>query len=143
MSLKNIYYENRNRNYGNIYFILEGVKIHKFFFKNAFFLSISNRFIIQINQPMQLGLIFHKTLNKLKVWKVHSHRLSSFSAIKKTEWKGGGGTFVLFLSLFLPVHLNFQYKLNCHTSIFIVIFYLFSSIALLILSHLQFHCFFL
>ena len=42
----------------------------------------------------------------------------------------------------LSVHINFQYRLNSHTNLFIVTYYLFSTIALLILSHLQFHCFF-
>ena len=32
---------------------------------------------------MQLRLIFQKTLNKLKVWKLQCHRLNSFSVIKK------------------------------------------------------------
>ena len=54
----------------------------------------------------------------------------------------GGGKFILFLSLFLTVHINFQYKLKYHACLFIVTFYLFSSIALFNFSHLQFHCFF-
>ena len=54
----------------------------------------------------------------------------------------GAGKFILLLSLFLSVHINFQCKLKYHTSSFIVTFYLFSSVALLIFSHLQFHCFF-
>ena len=57
------------------------------------------------------------------------------------EWKGGGSKFGLFLSLFLPVDINFQYKLNSHKSLFIVTVNLFSSIALLIFSHLHFHSF--
>ena len=82
--------------------------------------------------------------NKLKAWKFQSHRLSSFLAIKKavTAVEGGGGKFVLFLSLFLSVHINLQYELSSHTSLFIVTFSLFSYIALLIFSHLQFQCFF-
>ena len=48
----------------------------------------------------------------------------------------------MLLSLFLSVHINLQCKLKYHTSSFIVTFYLFSSVALLIFSHLQFHCFF-
>ena len=66
---------------------------------------------------MQLRSSFHKKGNrkKLKVLKFQSHRVSSFSAIKKTaigvEERGGGNSF-LFLSLFSSVHINFQYKLN-------------------------------
>ena len=48
--------------------------------------------------------------------------------------------FALFLSLYLSVHINFQYKLNSHTGLFIVTFVSFSSISLLIFSHLQLHC---
>ena len=82
--------------------------------------------------------------NKLKAWKFQSDRLSSFLAIKKavTAVEGGVGKFVLFLSLFLSVHINLQYELSSHTSLFIVTFSLFSYIALLIFSHLQFQCFF-
>ena len=77
--------------------------------------------------------------NKLKVWKFQTlRRLGSFSAIKKTV-EGERGNFILFLSLFLSVHINFRYKLNY----FVVTCFLFSSIALLIFLHLQFHCFFL
>ena len=41
-----------------LHFGLEGVKIHKI--KN-------NRFVIQNSPLMQLGLIFHKTVNKNKI----------------------------------------------------------------------------
>ena len=96
---------------------------------------------------MHLRLIFCKAVNKnkLKVWKLENHRLSSFSTIKKRkqDWKWGGIKLVLFLSLFLSVHINFQYKLNSYKSFFIVTLNLISSIALLIFSHLQFHGFFL
>ena len=96
---------------------------------------------------MHLRLIFCQAVNKnkLKVWKLENHRLSSFFAIKKRkqDWKWRGIKLVLFLSLFLSVHINFQYKLNSYKSFFIVTLNLISSIALLIFSHLQFHGFFL
>ena len=61
---------------------------------------------------MQLRLIFYKTVKKrkLKAWKFKSHKLSKFSTIMKTITgaEGGGGKFVLFLSLFLSLHINFQ-----------------------------------
>ena len=70
--------------------------------------------------------------------------MHGLSAIKKTVTgvEGGVSKFVLFLSLFLPVHINFRYKLNSHKRLFIVTVNLFSSIALLIFFHLQFHPFF-
>ena len=113
-------------------FGLKGVKIHKIR-KIYFFLPSSNKFAIQNNPLMQLLLIFHKTNWKSKSnWKFQSlSRPRSFSAIKKTV-EEGRGKFILLLSLFLTVHINFQYKLKYHTSLFIVTFYLFSSIALLI-----------
>ena len=39
-------------------------------------------------------------------------RLGSFSAIKKTVEGGRGVSSLLFLSLFLTIHINFQYKLT-------------------------------
>ena len=94
---------------------------------------------------MQLRLIFHKTVNKNKlIVKFQSHRLSSFSAIKKTVTKVKGGDGVSsFCSHhnILSVNVNFQYKLNSHKSLLIVTANLFSSIILLIVSHLQFHFF--
>ena len=60
-------------------------------------------------------------------------------------WSGKGevvSCFVLII-MFWSVHINFQYKLNSHTSLFIEVFYLFSSIVPLNFPHLQFHCFFL
>ena len=118
-----------------------GAKIHKI--KNNFFLPASNKFAIQNNPLMQLGLIFRKTLIKTnrKSEKFKMLDLLAFQQLRKL-WKGGEGEFVLILSLLLSVHINFQYKLNPHTNLFIVIFYLFSSIALLIFSDLQFHRFF-
>ena len=92
---------------------------------------------------MQSHLIFHKTgnQNKLQVLTFQAHRLSSFSAIKQTvtgveEGTGEGGCkFFLFLPLFLSAHINSQYKLNSHKSIFIITVntYFF---------HLKVHCFF-
>ena len=88
------------------------------------------------NPLMQLSLIFYKTVdkNELKIWTFQSHRLSSFSAIKKTVTgvEEGGGKFVLFLSLFLSVHVNFRYKFNSYISLLIITVNLFFSIALLI-----------
>ena len=94
-------------------------------------LPASNKFTIQNNPLMQLGLIFHQTGNKkkLKVWKFQSHSLNSFSAIKKTVtgMERRGSKFVLFLSLFLSANINFQDNLNSHKSLFIVTANLFSS----------------
>ena len=56
--------------------------------KKYFFPPISNKFAIQINLPMQLCLIFHKTIIKLKAL---SQGLRSFSAIKKTVTGVEGG----------------------------------------------------
>ena len=47
-------------------------------------------------------------------------------------WKNGGDKLILFFSLFLTVHINFRYELKYYTSLFIVTFYLYSSISLLI-----------
>ena len=83
--------------------------------KDVFLLTF-NKLAIQNNPLMQLHQMFHKTVNKnkLKVSKFQSHRISSFSAIKRTVTgvEGGGVKFVLFLSLILSVHINFQNKLN-------------------------------
>ena len=116
---------------GIFYFFLVswGVKTHKT--KSSFLLPTSNKFAIKINLVMQLCLIFHKRVNKnkLKVGKFQGHGPSSFSTIKKTVTRveGRRGNFVLFLSLFLSVQINFQYNLNSHKSLFIVSVNLFSS----------------
>ena len=131
---------------GTFYFILvwRGLKSIKLK-KVVLFLPTPNKFLIQNNPLMQLRLNFHKTANKnkLKVCKCQSNRLSGFSAIKKTvtRVKGWRGKFYLLLSLFLLVHINFQYELNSQKSIFIVTVMLFCSVVLLIFSHLQIHCF--
>ena len=95
-----------------------------------FFLSTSNKFAIQNNTIMQLLLIFRKTN-----WKSDNFNflvdLAVFQQLGKL-WKEGGGKFVLFLSLFLTVHIYFECKLKYHTSLFIVTFWLFSFIALVI-----------
>ena len=79
-------------------FGLEWVKIKKMFF----FLHISNKYTIQNSRFIQLRLVFHKT-------------------VKKCNWNGSmRGKVSLFLSLFFPAHINFQYKLNSHISLFIV-----------------------
>ena len=52
----------------------------------------------------------------------------------KREWS----KIVLFLSLLLSVHINLQHKSSSHKSLVIVTVNLFSSIALLTFSHLQF-----
>ena len=60
------------------------------FSKNVvFFLLTSNKFAIQNNPFIQLRLIFHKKLNKLKVWQFQTHKLSSFQQLRKLllEWK--------------------------------------------------------
>ena len=73
-------------------------------------------------------------LLKVKVWE-------DFQQLRKLklEWKGVGGKFALVLSLFLSIHISFQNKFNYHISLFIITFFLFSSIALLKFYHLQFH----
>ena len=76
-------------------------------------------------------ILFRNTVNrkKLKAWKFQSHRLISFSAIKGTV-NGVEAVikFVLFLSLFLYVNVNFKYILSSHKIIFMKIVNLFSSI---------------
>ena len=82
-------------NVGIFYFILawRGLKSTKL--KKMFFFTSSNKFAIQNNPLLQLLLIFLKTVKKykLEVCKFQIHRLSSFSAIKKTVTgvEGGGG----------------------------------------------------
>ena len=115
--------------------------IHK---RKYFCLPTFNNFAMQNNPLMQLRLIFHKTLIKTN-WKSEKLKvlvnLAVFQQLRKL-WKGGGGKFILFLSLFLCLQINFQYKLKPHTTLFIVVFYLLSSLTLLIFSNLQFYCFF-
>ena len=79
---------------------------------------------------MKLFLIVHKTNWKSENFEVLVD-LPVFEQLRKL-WKERGGKFILFLSLFLTAHINFQYKLKYHASLFIVTFCLFSSIALLI-----------
>ena len=112
------------------YFILlwRGFKSIKL--KKCFFLSTFNKFLIQNNPLMQLLLIFHNANWKSQNFKVLSD-LVLFQQLRKL-WKEGKVKFILFWSLFLTIHINFQYKLKYHTILFIVTFYLFSSIALLI-----------
>ena len=112
------------------YFILlwRGFKSIKL--KKCFFLPTFNKFSIQNNPLMQLLLIFHNANWKSQNFKVLSD-LVLFQQLRKL-WKEGKVKFILFWSLFLTIHINFQYKLKYHTILFIVTFYLFSSIALLI-----------
>ena len=112
------------------YFILlwRGFKSIKL--KKCFFLPTFNKFLIQNNPLMQLLLIFHNANWKSQNFKVLSD-LVLFQQLRKL-WKEGKVKFILFWSLFLTIHINFQYKLKYHTILFIVTFYLFSSIALLI-----------
>ena len=130
----NIYYRNIL-----LYFGLELVKNHKI--KKIFFPRTSNKSAIQNNPLMQLHLIFHKRLMKTNGKSENSKVLAVFQQLRKL-WKGGGGKFILFLSLFLFLQINFQYKLQPHTTLFIIVVYLLSSLALLIFSNLQFYCFF-
>ena len=95
---------------------LKSIKLEKYFF-----LPTSNKFAIENNPLMQLLSIFHKK-TKWKSENFSLSRLGSFSAIKKL-WKEGEGKFILFVSLFLTIHINFQYKWKCHTSFFIVTFF--------------------
>ena len=122
-----------------LHFGLMGVEIHKI--RKMFFLPIYKNFAIQNNPLMQLFLIFHKTNWKSENFKVLVD-WEPFQHVRKL-WKEGGEKFIFFLSLFLTAHINFQYKLKYCTSLFIVTFYWFPSIALLIFFfNLQFHCFF-
>ena len=76
-------------------------------------------------------ILFRNTVNrkKLKAWKFQSHRLTSFSAIKGTvNWVEAVMKFVLFLSLFLYVNVNFEYILSSHKIIFMKTVNLLSSI---------------
>ena len=72
--------------YGNIllHFGLEGDENHKI--KKRLFLPTPKISSIGNVPGMQLLSFFYKTVNrnKLKAWTFQSHRLSSFSAIKKT-----------------------------------------------------------
>ena len=117
----NIYYRNIL-----LYFGFELVKNHKI--KKIFFPRTSKKSAIQNNPLMQLHLIFHKRLMKTNGKSENSKVLAVFQQLRKL-WKGGGGKFISLLSLFLSVHIDFQYKLKSHGSLFIVTFYLFSSIA--------------
>ena len=135
-----------NIHYGNtlLHFSLEGAKYHKIK-KKKFFLHTSHKSAIKNNPRMQLRSISHETVtrNKLKAWKLfQGNRLSSFSPNKKTVTRveGEGGKFVLFWSLFSPVCVNLQNKLNYHKSIITINSFPFN--ALLIFSHLQVYCFF-
>ena len=57
--------------------------------------------------------------------------LAVFQQLRELR-KNGGDKLILFFSLFLTVHINFRYELKYYTSLFIVTFYLYSSISLLI-----------
>ena len=126
-----------------LHFGLEGDKIHKI---RKMFFSYPLQQICntkEFTHAITLNISQSVNKNKLKVWKFKClSRLVSFSATKKTV-EGKRGKFVLLLSLFLSVHINFQYKLKYHIIPFIITFYLFYFFALLIFSHLQFQCFFL
>ena len=112
------------------YFILVWRGFKSIKLKKCFFLPTFNKFLIQNNPLMQLLLIFHNANWKSQNFKVLSD-LVLFQQLRKL-WKEGKVKFILFWSLFLTIHINFQYKLKYHTILFIVTFYLFSSIALLI-----------
>ena len=112
------------------YFILVWRGFKSIKLKKCFFLPTFNKFLIQNNPLMQLLLIFHNANWKSQNFKVLSD-LVFFQQLRKL-WKEGKVKFILFWSLFLTIHINFQYKLKYHTILFIVTFYLFSSIALLI-----------
>ena len=101
-----------------LHFGLEVFKIYKIFI-NFFFLTTSNKFAIQNNPFRQLCLIFHKTLNKLKVWKFRSHRLDIFQYLKKiVTGVEGERKFCFVFIIHFVCTLSFQYKLNYHTSLF-------------------------
>ena len=112
------------------YFILVWRGFKSIKLKKCFFLPTFNKFLIQNNPLMQLLLIFHNANWKSQNFKVLSD-LKLFQQLREL-WKEGKVKFILFWSLFLTIHINFQYKLKYHTILFIVTFYLFSSIALLI-----------
>ena len=112
------------------YFILVWRGFKSIKLKKCFFLPTFNKFLMQNNPLMQLLLIFHNANWKSQNFKVLSD-LKLFQQLREL-WKEGKVKFILFWSLFLTIHINFQYKLKYHTILFIVTFYLFSSIALLI-----------
>ena len=112
------------------YFILVWRGFKSIKLKKCFFLPTFNKFLMQNNPLMQLLLIFHNANWNSQNFKVLSD-LKLFQQLREL-WKEGKVKFILFWSLFLTIHINFQYKLKYHTILFIVTFYLFSSIALLI-----------
>ena len=69
---------------------------------------------------MPLLLIFHKTNGKPGSFIVLTD-LAVFQQLRKL-WKEGGSNFILFLTLFLTVRINVQYKSKYHTSLFLVTF---------------------
>ena len=75
-----------------------------------FFLPKSNKLATQNNPLIQLLLIFHKTNWKSENFKALVD-LAVFQQLRKL-WNEGGGKFILFLWLFLTVHINIQYKLK-------------------------------
>ena len=119
-------------------FGLEGITI-KLEKKN--FLPTSNKFAMQNDPLMQLSLIFHRIVNKTTRNPEDFRIIGLVVSTKKTVTgvEGRGGKFVLFLLLFLSVHINFQYKLNSHKNFFFLMtiiflfFYCFTYF-----SHLEF-----
>ena len=118
-----------------LHFGLAGVKHHKIFFLPTY------KSVIKYDPGMQLSLIFHKKVNrnKLKVRKFQSHRLSSFSAIKKIVIRVQEGVSSLYSYHCLRLY-NFHYKLSSHKSLIITVKPI-SSTALLNFSYLHVQCF--
>ena len=136
--------------YGNILlcFGLEWLKSHQFL------LPTFDKYAIKNNPIIQLCSIFPEKVhvNKLTVWTFQSHRLNSFSAIKKTvtgmEGAGEGGekvssfySIIIFVcSSKFTISIEFSWKSfyhNCQFLSFYCFNYFFSSESLLVLVHLM------
>ena len=80
--------------------------------------------------------------NKLKVWKFQSiSRLGSFQQLRKLR-EEGGGKFILFLFLFLTVHISSKYKLKFHRILLLKLSVCFLLLLYRFSSNLQFYCVF-
>ena len=113
LALHEFYYFCLNIYYGNI---LLQFGLHGF---TA--LPTSDKSAINNDLGTQLHWMFYKTVNenKLKVWKSQSHRLSSFSLIKKTVSGVAASSFYSYHYL-SSAHINFQCRLNSHKSLFTI-----------------------
>ena len=133
LAFHEFYYFCLNIYYGNILlqFGLQGFKNDKV--KIFFFLPTSDKSPINNDLGMQLHWMFYKTVNenKLNIWKSQSHRLSSFSLIKKTVSGVAVSSFYSYHYL-SSAPINFQCGLNSHKSLFTITAKWFSSTTLFI-----------